>query len=122
MEEYGIDKVKEASLVLVEFGMKLEEALSEDSAKGKKIALSEAISLGVFIAPKAIGLAGDAEALKQEFGDLSTTEIAEINYYIAEKLDLDNDKVEALLEAGFEWAVSTNNLRVAVKDILDKEE
>ena len=121
MEEFGIEKVKAASLVLVEFGMKLEEALSEDSPKGKKISLSEAITLGVFIAPKAIGLAGDVEELKKELSDLSTTEIEEVGQYIAEKLDLSNDEAEALIEAGLEWAVATNNLRVAVKDILDKE-
>ena len=121
MAAYGIDKVKAASLVLVEFGMKLEEFTSEDSAKGKKIALSEAISLGVFIAPKAIGMAGDIEALKQEFGDLSTAEIGELNDYIAEELDLENDLVEELLEAGFAWAVATNDLRVAVKRIRNKE-
>jgi phosphoglycolate phosphatase-like HAD superfamily hydrolase len=121
MEEYGVEKLKAAGLVLVEFGMKLEEALSEDSPKGKKVSLAEAISLGVFIAPKAIGLAGDAEVLKNEFQDLSAVEIEEIQVYIAEQLDLENDLVETLLEAGLEWAVATNNLRIAVQDVLRKE-
>ena len=37
-----------------------------------------------------------------------------------EKLDLENDKVEALIEAVLDWADSTNDLRLAVKDILKK--
>jgi len=120
MEEYGIEKLKDVCLTLTQFGMKLEESLSEDSPKGKKLALSEAISLGVFIAPKAIGHAGDAEAIRNEFNDLSNEELDEIKEYIAEKLDLENDKVEALIEAVLDWADSTNDLRLAVKDILKK--
>ena len=120
-DEYGVDKVKEASLILVEFGMKLEEALAEDSPKGKKISLSEAISLGIFVAPKAISLAGDAEKLKNQIGDMSPEEIEEVSDYVAVELDLSNDEAEALIEAGVEWAVATNNLRVAVKNIRNKE-
>ncbi len=120
-EKFGIEKLKEICLTLTEFGIKLEEAFSEDSPKGKKLSLGEAISLGIFVAPKAIGHAGDAEAIRNEFRDLSTEEIDEIVAYISEKLDLVNDKVEALIEAGMEWADSTNDLRIAVKDILKKD-
>lgn len=120
-EKFGIEKLKEICLTLTEFGIKLEEAFSEDSPKGKKLSLGEAISLGIFVAPKAIGHAGDAEAIRNEFNDLSTEEIDEIVVYISEKLDLVNDKVEALIEAGMEWADATNDLRIAVKDILKKD-
>lgn len=120
MEEYGITKLKDVCLTLTQFGMKLEESLSEDSPKGKKIALSEAITLGVFIAPKAIGLAGDVEQIRNEFNDLSNDELEELKVYVAEKLDLENDAVEALIEAALDWADSTNDLRIAVKGILKK--
>ena len=119
-EQFGIDKLKEVGLVLTQFGMKLESALSEDSPKGKKLAFSEVIDLGIFVAPKAIGLAGDAEQIRNEFNDLSNDELEELKAFIAEKLDLENDKVEALIEAALDWADSTNDLRLAVKDILDK--
>ena len=121
MEEYGIDKLKDVALALTEFGMKLEDALSEDSPKGKKLALSEAISLGVFVAPKAISLAGDAEAIRNEFNNLSGEEMDEIRIFIAEKLDLANDAVEELIEAGLVWIDATNDLRLAVKGILKKD-
>lgn len=120
-EQYGINKLKEICLTLTEFGMKLEEAFSEDSPKGKKLSLGEAISLGIFIAPKAIGHAGDIEAIRNEFNDLDTEELDELVVYVSEKLDLANNKVERLIEAGLEWADSTNDLRLAVKDILKKE-
>ncbi len=120
-EEYGIDKLKEAGLVLVQFGMKLEGALSEDSPKGRKLAFSEIIDLGIFVAPKAIGLAGDIGLIGKQWNDADEDEIEEVKEFIAEKLDLANDEVEALIEAGLEWGVATNNLRLAVKDILDKD-
>lgn len=120
-EQYGIEKMKDICLTLTEFGMRLEEAFSEDSPKGKKLGIGEIISLGVFIAPKAIGHAGDAEAIRNEFKDLSTEEMDELVVYVSEKLDLENDKVEALIEAGLDWADSTNDLRIAVKDILKKD-
>ena len=120
-EEFGIDKLKEIALTLTEFGMKLEQAFSEDSPKGKKLSLTEAIGLGIFIAPKAISLAGDIEQIRNEFNDFSNDELEELKDYIAEKLDLLNDEVEALVEAGLDWADSTNDLRLAVKDILNKE-
>jgi len=116
----GIDTLKKVALTLTEFGMKLEEALSEDSPKGKKLALSEAISLGVFIAPKAIGHAGEAQQIRAEFMDLDNDETDELVAYVAEKLDLKNDEVEALIEAAFDWLDSTNDLRLAVRDILNK--
>lgn len=120
-EQYGIEKMKEICLTLTEFGMKLEEAFSEDSPKGKKLSLGEAISLGIFIAPKAISHAGDSEAIRNEFKDLSAEEMDQLVVYVSEKLDLENDKVEKLVEAGLDWADSTNDLRIAVKDILKKD-
>jgi len=122
MEEYGIDKLKEIALAVVQVGVKIEESTDEDSPKGKKFSLlQEGLPLFVFIIPKAIGFAGDAEQIRNEFHDLSEAELEELNTYIAEELDLENDKVEALIEAGLDWLESTNGLRLAVRDIIKKD-
>ena len=121
MEEYGIEKLKDICLTLTQLGIKIEEATDPDSAKGEKIALTEGIALLVFLVPKAIGFAGDVEKIRNEFNNLSAEEIDELVLFIAEKLDLENDKIEKLVEAGLDWADSTNDLRLAVKDILKKE-
>ena len=120
-EQYGITKMKEICLTLTEFGMRLEGAFSEDSPKGKKLSFGEVINLGIFIAPKAIGHAGDIEAIRNEFNDLDTEEMDQLVAYVSDKLDLENDKVERLVEAGLDWADSTNDLRIAVKNILKKD-
>ena len=122
MGEYGIDQLKDICLTLVQLGIKLEEATAEDSAKGAKIALTEGVALLVFLIPKAISHAGNVSQIKDEFMDLDQVELDELKTFIAEKLDLQNDEVEALVEAALDWVDSTNDLRLAVKDILKKEE
>ena len=121
-KEFGIDELKEICLTLVQLGIKLEEATSEDSAKGGKIALTEGVALLVFLIPKAISHAGNVQQIKDEFLNLNSAEIDELKNYIAEKLDLLNDEVEALVEAALDWVAATNDLIVAVKGILKKEE
>lgn len=122
MEEYGIEKLKEVSLVFVETAIKLEDAFDPESPKGKKFSLlQEGIPIFVVLLPKAIGFAGDMEEIKNEFHNLSPAEVSEINAYVAEKLDLDNDLVEALVEAVFTWGTATYDLVLAVKDILNKD-
>ena len=121
-EEFGIDNLKDICLTLVQLGIRIEDATDPDSAKGKKIALTEGIALLVFIVPKAISYAGDIAKIKAEFQDLDSDELDELVVYISEKLDLQNDEVEALVEVGLAWANATNDLRLAVKDILKKDE
>ena len=112
-EQYGIETLKDISVDLAKFGMKVEDALED-----KKLSFAEAISLGVFAAPKAIAHAGEAEQIKNEFRDLSATESQELAAHIAGELDLQHDKVEAVIEAGLEWAAATNKLRLVVKEAL----
>ena len=121
-EEFGIDNLKDICLTLVQVGIKIEDATDPDSPRGKKIALTEGVALLVFLVPKAISYAGDAAKIKDEFLDLDSDELDELIVYVAEKLDLKNDEVEALIEAGLDWVDSTNDLRLAVKDIRNKPE
>ena len=109
-EQFGIEVLKEVSYDLVRFGVKIEEALED-----KKLSLTEAISLGVFAVPKALGHAKDAGQIKKELGDLSNSELEELIGYIAEKLDLVNDSIEAVIEAALQWLGATNNVIDAVK-------
>jgi len=118
----GIDTLKKVCLTLTEFGIKLEEALSEDSPKGKKLSMGEAISLGVFIAPRAIGHAGEVKLIREEFLDLDADELDELIAFVSEKLELANDLIEDLIEAAFIWLDATNDLRITVKNIVGKDE
>ena len=116
-EEFGIDKLKDICLTLTQVAIKIEEATDPDSPKGEKIALTEGVALLVFLVPKAISYAGDVGQIKDEFMDLDSEELDELKTYIAEKLDLENDKIEALVEAGIDWLDDTYDLIQAVRDL-----
>ena len=112
---YGIEKLKEVGADLAKFGMKIEDALDAEGPKGKKISLAEAVGLGVFAVPKALNHVNDAEEIRQEFKDLDPVEAGELSEHIADKLDLNVDSVENILEAGLDVLVSMNKLRVAIQ-------
>jgi len=115
--EFGIDKLKDICLTLVQTGIKIEEATDPDSPRGEKIALTEGVALLVFLVPKAIAYAGDVAQIKDEFMDLDSDELDQLKAYIADKLDLENDKIEALVEAGLDWLDATYDLIQAVRDL-----
>lgn len=108
---YGIDKLKEVGTDLAKFGMKIEEALED-----KKLSWSESLGIGVFAVPKVVKYIGDAEQIKNEFNDLDAAESDELAAYISEKLDLEADKIEAVVEAGLDVISSLNNLRITIQE------
>jgi len=116
-EEFGIEKLKDICLTLTQVGIKVEEATDPDSPRGEKIALTEGVALLVFLVPKAIAYAGDVAQIKSEFLDLDAAELDELKAYIAEKLDLQNDAVEVLVEAGLDWLDATYDLILSVRDL-----
>jgi len=116
-EEFGIDVLKDICLTLTQVAIKLEDATDPDSAKGEKIALTEGVALLVFLVPKAISYAGQVGQIKDEFMNLDADELGELKDYIAEKLDLTNDKIEALVEAGLDWLDATYDLIQSVREL-----
>ena len=108
---YGIEKIKEVGTDLAKFGMKIEEALEDH-----KVSWSEALGIGVFAVPKVVKYINDADQIKSEFRDMDELETQELVDHIAEELDLEADKVEAIIEAGLEVIGSLNNLRLTIKD------
>lgn len=122
MGENEIDRLQDIALTLVQVGIKIEEATDADSPKGEKIALTEGVALLVFLVPKAISYAGDGALIKEQFKNATSEDWQTIVDFISGKLDLQNDEVENLIEVGLVWVMATNNLRLAVRDILKKEE
>ena len=59
----------------------------------------------------------DAGKINDEFMDLDQAELDELKAYIADKLDLENDKIEALVEAGIDWLDATYDTIQAVRDL-----
>ena len=54
---------------------------------------------------------------EQRLLDLDADELDELKAHIADKLDLENDKIEALVEAGIDWLDATYDLIQSVRDL-----
>jgi hypothetical protein len=122
-EEYGIDVLKEVFKTAIEAGIKIEESLAPDSPKGEKFSLlQEGIPLFVFLLPKVISHIGNADLIKEQFLDLSQAEVDELKAFLVEEIELENENVEALIEAVIDWLDATNDFRLAVKDLVKGSE
>jgi len=114
---YGIEKLKDVGTNGVKFAMKLMEALEDG-----KFSIMEGVDLAIFTVPKVLGYVNDGEQIKNEFLDLDDTEAQELSDHIAEKLDLQNDQVEDLIEYFLDWLVGTRVLVRKVKGVISPDD
>lgn len=106
----GIENIKKAAKAVIKFGVKLQEALEDG-----KFTMLEGISIAIGSAPDAFELATNAQELKAEIQDLTKDEVVELVDYVVDELNLDNENVLEIIEAGVELLVALDNLRLAIK-------
>jgi len=102
-EVTGIKELKELLKFVIEFGEAIELALAD-----KKFEISElALLMGPLmqVGPAFEGL----DLLGGEIKDLSEAEAAELKAYVAEELDLQNDKIEEVVEKALGLGVMIYN-------------
>lgn len=95
MSETGIEGLKKSLKRVLNFGL----ALSKDLEDGK-ITLGEGIGLIGKIVPLGYIINNWAQ-IKAEYMDLSVEERAEMQSYLASEFDIDNDRIEKIIEDGF---------------------
>jgi len=100
-----IESLKVALSFAIGFGMKIEDALLDDG----KITTKELL-LFVPLLTKVPALIRSVGDLKNEFVDLTDEERKELNAYIAETLDLDNDTIEEYVETAFTFLFAMSDL------------
>jgi hypothetical protein len=95
-EQAGTKELKELVKFAIEMGEAVDKALVD-----KKFTVDE---LGLLIAPlMQIGPAFEGlDQVGGEIKDLSEAELAELSAFVKEELDLENDKVEAIVEKAIE--------------------
>ena len=105
----GIDILKKAVKVAIDFG----EALDKKLADGK-LTFIEAFQLipDLRELPWAIS---NASIIKDELLDLTDLEKAELVQYIKDELDLENDKVESIIENAISALLALSVLAGSVK-------
>ena len=104
-EKLGIETLKEAALVGVKFGMKLEADLSDG-----KLSIGEIIGLGFSTAPDVWKLVPKASQIKEEYLDLDDQEREELVDYVVDELDLTSDKAEEGAEKIFDLLIQLEDV------------
>lgn len=105
-----IDKTKKALVVLINVAEGVDGALADG-----QLSLSEGISIVVGNIPGAAEVWSNRAELVEELKDLDSAEVAELEAFVAQELDLNNDATELVVEKAVSWVVSTAELGLAIK-------
>lgn len=93
----GIDKIKSGLGDVISIYQTVKEALED-----KKVSLWEGIEIGTK-SIKLFKIVKDFQEIKEELYDLSDEERDELTAYFAEKLEMNNEKMEYIIECAFTW-------------------
>lgn len=107
---YGIDKLKNALKVIINFGESFEAKLDDG-----KVSWVEGFGLIKDLKdfPQVIK---DYKEIWQEIQDLDAVEKSELLEFVQAELDLQNDRVESLIEKCLAFAASANELVTEIRN------
>jgi len=111
-EQLGVEKLKEVFKGLIDFG----ETLNEKGADGK-LTWIEILTSSISLVPEIFNRIKNGEAIKAELLDLDMEERDELVDYLADELELDNERTEAQIEAGAELIAALDAFRVTLKKV-----
>lgn len=111
MEKLGIENLKVAVIAVITLAEKIEDKNADDG----KISLGEALSVGVGSFGDIVKVVKSGKQIKDEFIDLDLAEKEELLSLIKDELDLDNDKVEDIVEKAVELLIDLDELIAAIR-------
>lgn len=92
-----METLKKVLEKLVNFGENLEKSL-----KDHKINLFEGATLAGNLGILVFFVIQNYEELREQYSDLTDEQMEEIKLYLRDELDLENDKIETVMEEGFD--------------------
>ena len=104
--ELGIENLKIGVVAAINLGEKIEKNYSDDG----KITLAEALGIGASSFGDIMKVIKSGGQIKAEFLNLSAEERSELVSLVKEELDLENDKVEKIIENAVEFLLTLENL------------
>ncbi len=111
MKKLGIENLKVAIVSAINLGEKIEKNLADDG----KISLAEALKIGAGSFGGVIKVIKSGNQIKAEVKDLDSSEIKELRDLIKEELDLENDKIEIVIEKSIDFLVGLEELIAVIK-------
>lgn len=94
MSEFGTEQIKKALGVMIDLGMGVEDALSDDG----KVKLGEVISIVSSEALDIVAVIKNAGELVSELKDWDPDEREDVLQWAVDRFDLDNDTAELVIE------------------------
>jgi hypothetical protein len=110
MGKLGIEKLSQAIIAVITLGEKIEDKFDDGKLTG-----AEALQVAVGSFGSVVKLVKSAGQIKAEVLDLDEAEKAELVELVKVELDLDNDKIEAAIEAAVEFLLKLDTLILAIK-------
>lgn len=107
----GIESIKSMIDFILLLVDKMEDALRDD----QKVSFAEALAMIPAIAVKVPGLLKAVPEVPKEFVDLDANELAQLREHIKVKLDLDDDRAEALIERIIDVILVNYNAYIEIK-------
>ena len=108
MQSLGIENLKKGVKLAIDFGEEIERLTKNPNKLTALIGFFDE----VMQVPE---VAKNIDNIAAEIKDLSDDERVELKAYIANEFDIENDKLEARIEAGLDWLAATWLLVKAVK-------
>lgn len=110
-EKLGIESIKIAVIAAINLGEKIEKNLADDG----KISLTEALGIGAGSFTDVVKVLKSGSQIKDEFLDLDDDERTELIDLVKSELDLDNDKVEVIIEEAIVFLLQLDRLISSIK-------
>lgn len=108
MQSLGIENLKKGVKLAIEFGEEIERLTKNPNKLTALIGFFDE----VMQVPE---VAKNIDNISAEIKDLTDDERIELKAYVANEFDIENDKLEARIEAGLDWLAATWLLVKAVK-------
>ena len=106
MDKLGVDNLKKAILAVIKLAEKIDKNLADDG----KITLWEALGIGGASVGDLVFVIKNASIIDDEFADLDEQEREEVLSFIKSEFDLQNDKLESIIETSLVIIMQLNEL------------
>lgn len=116
-ENLGIDKVQDAVDVLAEVVLETIAAVKDEDG----LTLTEGISIALSAVPQFADVWANKDELFAQLKDISLDELITLINSVIEKLELENEELEAVIKKGLLLVIAGADFGLAVKALKDKE-
>jgi len=116
-EELGIDKIQDAVNAVADLVLNVIEAVKDEDG----LTLAEGLAIGLEAVPEFAGVWESRKELLAQLKDVSLDELIELLNGIIDKLELENEKLEAVIKKGLFLVVAGADFGVAIKDLKTEE-